>query len=270
MLISCNLHTHTTFCDGKNSAEEIVQEALRLGMTTIGFSGHSATGLGIFGMTQERQAQYREEILRLKELYRDRICVLLGIEQDYFSGVPTEKFDYVIGSVHYVRCGEEYIPMDSSAKHLTDGAARHFHGDLFALSRAYYETLARIVERTDCDIIGHFDLLTKFNEGGVMFDENDYRYRRVALDVLDALLEKDVRFEINTGAIARGYRRTPYPSPWILRRIAEKKGRIVLNSDAHAKAHLQCFFPEAVQYAKACGVGGIDILTAQGWRTVPI
>lgn len=36
-----NLHTHTTFCDGKNTAEEMILAALELGMDSLGFSGHS-------------------------------------------------------------------------------------------------------------------------------------------------------------------------------------------------------------------------------------
>lgn len=271
MLISCNLHTHTTFSDGKNTAEEMVLAAIDAGLQTIGFSEHSATPRqSVFGMTAESQQLYRKEILRLKDAYGDRIHILLGIEQDSFAGTPADPYDYVIGSVHYVRCGEDYIPVDDSAEKLRIGAREHFGGNLYALAAAYFAAVAGIVEQTSCDIVGHFDLITKFNEDGAMFDEADYRYRRPALDALDALLAKDVRFEINTGAISRGYRRTPYPSAWVLRRIAEKKGRIVLNSDVHSKEHLLCFFPEAVQYARSCGVGGIDVLTREGWKCVPI
>ena len=266
----CNLHTHTNFSDGKNTPEEMVREAIRLGMESIGFSEHSPTPYGMFGMKPELLPRYREEVLRLKEAYRDSITVFLGIEQDSFAGIPVEPYDYVIGSVHYLFCEGERIPIDDTADCLWEATKKHFGGDIYALTRAYFRSVAEVVERTGCDIVGHFDLVTKFNEGGVMFDEKDYRYRRPALDALDALLEKDVRFEINTGAIARGYRRTPYPAAWALRRIAEKKGRVVLNADAHAAGHLQCFFPESVLYAHSCGVGGMDVLTKDGWRTVPI
>lgn len=271
MIPAYNLHTHTNFSDGKNSAEEMLLAAIALGMKGLGFSEHSPSArASVFGMRREDLGKYREEILRLKEKYADRIHVLLGIEQDSFSGIPTESYDYVIGSVHYVPLEGEFIPVDLSAKTIEEATGKYLGGDLIAFCRKYYEQVATVVERTACDIVGHFDLVTKFNEAGAMFDEGDYRYRRCALEVLDALLEKDVRFEINTGAIARGYRRTPYPSPWLLRRIAEKKGRIVINSDSHSKETLQCFFGEAVQYARACGVGGIDVLTNEGWRTLPL
>ena len=36
-----NLHTHTTFCDGKDTPEELVEAAIAKGFDSIGFSGHS-------------------------------------------------------------------------------------------------------------------------------------------------------------------------------------------------------------------------------------
>ena len=42
-MILKDYHMHTTYCDGTASAEEMVQEAVRRGLTEIGFSGHSHT-----------------------------------------------------------------------------------------------------------------------------------------------------------------------------------------------------------------------------------
>ena len=41
--IKANLHTHTTWCDGKNTAEEMVRSAIESGFDVLGFSGHSYT-----------------------------------------------------------------------------------------------------------------------------------------------------------------------------------------------------------------------------------
>ena len=38
-----NYHTHTTFCDGQNTAEEVVLSAIDKGFSSIGFSGHGTT-----------------------------------------------------------------------------------------------------------------------------------------------------------------------------------------------------------------------------------
>ena len=35
-----DLHTHTTYCDGNDTPEDMVKEAIKKGLLTIGFSGH--------------------------------------------------------------------------------------------------------------------------------------------------------------------------------------------------------------------------------------
>ncbi len=35
-----NFHTHTVFCDGRNTPEEVVLSAIEKGFSAIGFSGH--------------------------------------------------------------------------------------------------------------------------------------------------------------------------------------------------------------------------------------
>ena len=36
-----NLHTHSTYCDGKDSIEGMIQSAIAQGFQSVGFSGHS-------------------------------------------------------------------------------------------------------------------------------------------------------------------------------------------------------------------------------------
>ena len=271
MIPKCNLHTHTTFCDGKHSAEEMVLAAIDAGMEVLGFSGHSSLPFSLdWCMTEQKQKEYQQEILRLQKVYADQLEILLGIEQDFFTGRPAYSYDYVIGSVHCLPFEEEVVMVDESASILTDAANRYCGGDLYELCRKYYELVACVADETACDIVGHFDLITKFNEGGKMFSEEDPRYLHSAMEALDALLEKDLVFEINTGAISRGYRITPYPNPILLRRIAEKRGRITITSDAHAKENLLCAYSDAVSLAKASGFGSVEILTRKGWHTQAI
>ena len=267
----CNLHTHTNLCDGADSPEEIVLEAIRQGMDTIGFSGHSFTPFDAgYCMSPEKIDVYRNEVNRLKTVYGERIRVLCGLEQDIDSPDPAEGFDYVIGSVHYVFRDGVYHPIDLSEAAMRQSVQQSFGGDIYRYTKAYYESLTQAVAKTKCQIVGHFDLVEKFNQDGKMFSTDDYRYRRPLIDALDELLRQDVIFEINTGAMSRGYRITPYPSPYVLRRIAEKRGRVVLNSDAHKKENLMFAFEDAVRYARSCGIGGLTVPTERGWEIRPI
>ena len=263
----CNLHTHTCFCDGKNTPREMVLSAIDQGMETLGFSGHSYTPFCLSAtMLPEEEALYRKEVLALKEEFADQICILLGIEQDICSAPIREKYDFVIGSVHYLHVNGEYCEVDESAQRQCSVVQRHFGGDFYRFVSAYYEAVAQVADKTECDIVGHFDLVTKFNEGNRYFDESDPRYLKAALDALDVLLEKDVLFEINTGAISRGYRRTPYPGPILLHRIAEKRGRVTFSADAHAKEGLLCGFEDSLKLARSAGLGSITMRTKEGWR----
>ncbi len=257
----CNLHTHTTYCDGKNTAEEMILSAIALGCETLGFSGHSPLEFGKdWCMSEEGVREYISEIRSLREKYGDRIEVALGIEYDILSECDKSLFDYIIGSVHHVvKCGE-IIPVDLKSDALANAVSEYYGGDFYTFARDYYENMYSLCERTSCDIVGHFDLLTKFNEGGRLFDECDRRYRGYALDALDHLLGEDVIFEINTGAIARGYRKTPYPAQLLLKFIAERGGRVMINSDCHNSTVILAYFSEAAEYAASCGIKELTVM----------
>lgn len=236
-----DLHVHTTYSDGNHTPEEMVLAAIEQGMTTIGFSDHSYTPFDLECCVALDQLEaYKAEIAALKEKYRDKIEILCGIEQDYLSETSTEGFDYVIGSVHYLHAGDEYFAVDLTAEEIFDAANRHFGGDIYALVEVYYRCVADVVEKTNADIIGHFDVIAKLNETGALFDENNPRYVAAFTAAADRLLKTGKPFEINTGAISRGYRKTPYPSATIYDYIKKNGGTFVLSSDSHA-AETLCF-----------------------------
>ncbi len=236
-----DFHVHTSFCDGRDTAEAVVQSALSLGMKRLGFSGHAHTPFDPAAcMSPEATEEYKREIARLREKYKGQIEIFCGVEQDYFSDLPTEDYDYVIGSVHYLYEGGDYRCVDWTAERLRAMIDECFGGDPYAMAEAYFRQEADIVQKTNADVIGHFDLLTKFCEQDPLFDEENPRYIAASNAALDALLKTGRPFEINTGAISRGYRTTPYPSLRLLRRIAERGGRVILSSDSH-RADTLCF-----------------------------
>ena len=99
-----NLHTHTQFCDGENTAEQMVEQAIKLGFKSIGFSSHGCVGkFSRYSLKQEDVIPYREEIKRLKKKYAGVIDVFLGLEFDYYTLDSVENYEYSIGSVHYYK-----------------------------------------------------------------------------------------------------------------------------------------------------------------------
>lgn len=242
-----NFHTHTTYCDGENTPEELVKEAIARGFIAIGFSGHGNTPFDSrYCMSREGTEAYKKEIARLKQVYGGQIEIYCGIEADLLGQTDTEGFDYVIGSLHYLEKNGERYSIDGSLGHFKKLLAA-YEGDAYTMAEDYFALLSQTVERLGADIIGHFDLISKFNENGEFFDENHPRYQAAASACLEKLLKTDCIFEINTGAIARGYRTLPYPSATQIAQIAKAGNRFLLTSDCHQKENLDHSF-EAVTH----------------------
>lgn len=249
-----DFHMHTTFCDGKSSAEEMVLAAIEKGMTHIGICIHSHTAFDERYCVKKTDIQvFQAEIAALKEKYKDKIVLLCGVEQDYFGTESTEGFDYALGSVHYVKKGDVYIDVDMSAEALLAGIEQYYSGDAMGFAEDYFAEVGDVLRVTGADIIGHFDLLTKFNEKTPIFDENHPRYIAAWKAAIDKLLPYNRPFEINTGAISRGYRTTPYPSKEQLAYIYKSGGKIILCSDAHNVDSLCCGYKEAAALAREVG-----------------
>ena len=238
-MILSDFHVHSTFSDGKNTPEEIVLKAISAGIKNLGFSDHSYTLDESYCMSKEKKELYINTISALKERYSNDINIYCGVEQDFYSTENTEGFDYVIGSVHYVKANDDYIAVDKSLDYFKLAVERYFEGDCIKFAESYFKTVADVVKKTNCDIIGHFDLITKFNGSG-LFDETDKKYINAWKSAADELLKCGKPFEINTGAISRGYRTFPYPSLDIIDYIKKNGGRFILSSDAHSAENL-CF-----------------------------
>lgn len=244
-MILSDLHVHTTFSDGKNTPEEVILSAIEKGIKTLGFSDHSYTDFDEeYCIKKGKTEEYVAVISALKEKYRSQIEILCGIEQDYFSGTPEYEFDFVIGSVHYFKFGNEYVPVDSNAETLKVSAEKYFGGDIYALAEEYFRLVGRVADRTNATIIGHFDLITKFNEKTPLLNLSNPRYIAAWKGAVDSLIKKNIPFEINTGAISRGYRTTPYPATDILDYIKENGGKFILASDSHSAENLAFNFKE--------------------------
>lgn len=269
-----NLHTHTVFGDGQHTPEEMAEGAFRAGCASIGFSEHSplppAADPDGWSMKPEDAAAYRSAVLELRRAYAGRMEVFLGLEQDMDSSPPEEDCDYLIGSVHGVWADGVYVPVDEGAAAFDRAVERSFGGDPLAFARAYYRREAEAAVRTGCQVIGHFDLIAKFNENGCRFDESAPAYRAAALEALEAVMERDVIFEVNTGAMSRGYRTAPYPSLTLLKAIQARKGRICITSDSHSADTIVYAFPQAAELALRCGFREAWVLTAGDWKAVPL
>jgi len=270
-MILRSYHNHTTFCDGKNSVEEMVRAAIGAGLHSFGISSHATYPPDLrYCIQPGAEAQYAAQVNACKEKYAGHIEIYLGVEAELYGAKPTFARDYTIGATHYMRIdGRDYY-IDYSEEDQRKTIREVFGGDPYKLTAYYYETVAKYPEMLDFDFVAHFDLVTKFNEGGKIFDEEDPRYWKPALEVMAYLVEKGYAFEINTGATSRGYRTTPYPNVRLLRSLQEFGGSIVFGCDSHSVDTVTTCLVDAMELAKHCGFRSQRILTRDGWQEAAI
>ena len=146
----------------------------------------------------------------------------------------------------------------------------YFDGNGLAFAKRYYENLSRMPDCGEFDIIGHFDLITKNIEIIPFFDTEDKNYIRYAVDAMEAMRGKISLFEVNTGAMARGYRTAPYPTATLLKELGQRGFGAVISSDCHDGQMLSCGFEQAAQLLRSCGFRERWILTDSGFRPVEL
>lgn len=273
LIMKTNFHTHSTFCDGKDSPEENAIAAVQKGFDTLGFSSHAELPFSDdWHLKVERFSEYEEEINRLKEKFSGKLNIRLGFEADFIPGItePTYetygkfKPDFLIGSVHFVYNGKGIFEADGNAESIHDAIEKFYGGNAKEAVIRYFEEEREMIEHSRTNgmfqIIGHADLIRKSNrksnllgKGMDFFDENESWYKEQIRLTADKIAGAGIVAEINTGAIARNNMKTPYPSEEFLALLKERNVPITINSDAHSKEALDYAFEKAVALAKKTG-----------------
>ena len=214
--------------------------------------------------------RYRQEALRLKAAYRDEIPLYYGLEFDLVSQIPLDGYEYIIGSVHHIPVDGSWVSVDDAVEVTRHNVQDLFHGDSDAYSAAYYRQLLRVADDPRLDIVGHFDQLTKFNEIAPLVNTDTLAYHKAASEAMDALIAAGKIFEINTGAISRGYRTTPYPALWLLQQLQRRGARITITADAHSADAVACGYRDALARAEFVGFRELWFFNGQAFYPVPL
>ncbi len=269
-MLKANYHTHTILCDGSDSPEAVARYAFESGMTHLGFSGHMDADIHM------DWPAYVEEIRRLQQRYDGRMDILLGVELDTLYDPQSicgrdgrTQAEYIIGSTHFLDVPSP-VPMsvDSTPEQLTQLCREYFEGDFYSLSAAYYALESQVYAKTGCTLIGHFDLITRFNDQMHFLDEEDPRYLRPALEAMEYLVSLGIPFEINCGAVNRGRKKELYPRTSLLAALHSFGGQILISSDAHQKELLRGAFDQAAACAMTCGFTHVNLLEHDPHRRV--
>ena len=281
-----NLHTHSVYSDGKSQPREIVEEAIRQGLTTIGFSEHSPLPFdNTFSVKSADMPCYVAEIARLKAEFKDKIDIYCALEADYLTGisepfaVTKEKYhlDYLIGGVHLVInpalrqaqgpaktkviepvempaiSADEIWFIDGPKWEVYDeGLQKFFNGDIRRAVRRFFDQSNEMIENEQFDIIAHFDKIKMHNRDRY-FHEDEPWYRKLALETLDLIREKGLVMEINTRGIYKKRYNGFYPSPWLMEEACKMGVPAIISADAHHFSEITLEFAAAEEALKMAG-----------------
>lgn len=265
-----NLHSHSAYSDGRDTLEEIIQAAVKLGLSSIGISDHAYAPYDLeVCIPAEKMEAYRRELFALKEKYRDVIPVYAGMEVDAFHLYEKGDWDYVIGSVHYVRGKHGYYDIDYAPEKFQQ--AIEDLGSVRAVVESYGQTLVQMALEYRPQILGHLDIVTRLvRKGMIPLDANASWYRDMWLEITRQIAESGCVVEVNTSAIYRGQSPEPFPSVDILKMLRERKVPVILSSDAHQKENLIGAFDQACELLKAVGYRSRKVLGPRGFVDVPL
>jgi histidinol-phosphatase (PHP family) len=241
-------HLHTALCrhaDGE--VADYRKFAKRQGLQEVCFTDHGPNPDGYnptFRMELDQFSTYRRMVKSQQDV--DAPIVLFGIEVDYYEGcekfllkwIPTQGFDLVLGSVHYI---DGWGFHDAEYKHIWDAV------DVAATWRKYFSLVDKLVNMRLCDAISHLDLPKTFRRR-----PSDRMLREMVQPVLDGISSAGMGIEINT----RGLRKPVgeiYPSPLILSMAQEREIPICFGSDAHKPENVGSGFEAALELAREVG-----------------
>ena len=247
-----NFHTHSNYCDGKATLREMVDFAVAHGFSELGFSGHSPLPFeNTYSITDYEG--YCNEVRALKEEYKDRIKIHLGLEIDYIPGMLEDftplieqgGLEYTIGSIHLIPA-EGIIPMDANDLWMIDGSRyqtydeglmKHYGGDIKRGVTAYFHNENAMLEKNRPTIVGHPDKIVMHNRDRY-FTEDEKWYRDLAFETIHLIKDLDLVCEINTRGIYKGRHADYYPGKWLIQEMKLLHIPVIVSTDAHSPEDL--------------------------------
>ncbi len=271
-VLPCDPPTPTARCGHAGGSDEAyVEAAIARGLAAIAVTDHlpfywlpREAHDPTLAMEPEELPRYVEAVLALKERYRGRIEVLLGIEADFVEGHEEElerelarfPYDVVLGSEHWLDGwwvdAPSSVPRYREGQTEVDGIWARYAGAALAAARSGL-----------FDVLAHLDLPKKFG-----FRPSEPFAGRED-EIVDAVAASGCAVELSSAG-----RRKPvgedYPAPALLRRLVARGVPVVLSSDAHAPAEVGFAFAELAAEAAAAGARELAVFRARRRHPAPL
>jgi histidinol-phosphatase (PHP family) len=258
----------------KGTLEEVVASAIRAGFSIYGISEHAPryraqdlfpdeADLGVDDLV-EMFDSYVRSALALRERQTDRIELLIGFETEV---LPPQSWlermrelrrrhpelEYVVGSVHNV--GDASIDMHPKVTAKVAAAV----GGKEVLERLYFDGVAEMAERLRPEIVGHFDLIRKFDGPEASFGPETWKHIERALEAVRAV---GAVLDVNAAPVRRGLGPV-YPLPPVLERACEMGIPVTLGDDSHGPADVGVGLDACLRAIHQAGYERVHYLTKE-------
>jgi histidinol-phosphatase (PHP family) len=249
VLLPADYHMHTPLCHhAQGEPTQFAAQAVRLGLTEIGFSDHSPMSRDDFDDWRMKASDLEAYIDKVERARREHpnLVIKVALEVDFIPGhedwirqlAARHPWDYLIGSVHYISPAWDI----DNPKRVSEWKTR----DPFEVWTAYFERLTMAAESGLFDIIGHTDLCKKF----CFYPKQDCT--PLVTRFLQAAKRNDVAIELNTAGLRKDCKEI-YPSESIVRLASQLVVPITFGSDAHAPEEVGLNWAEAMDLARRNG-----------------
>lgn len=254
-------HVHTEFSDDSiYPMEKVVKNAIQMHLDEICFTDHVDYGIKE-DWDSGKEIKYRHgepfanvdypkymaEIKRMQALYGDKITIKVGMEfgvqmhtiPQFESLYHKYPFDFIILSIHQVE-DKEFWTQD-----FQKGRTQKEYNE------RYYEEMLQVIQHyQNYSVLGHLDLIARYDKLGLYPFENVRLYIET---ILKKIIADGKGIEVNTSSYRYGLTDST-PSQTILKLYYELGGKIItIGSDSHKVGHLGTYIKETQELLKSIG-----------------
>lgn len=254
-------HVHTAFSDDSiYPMEKVIQDAITMKMDEICFTEHVDYGIkvdwdsgqkiiyrGNEPMANADYPEYMKAIQAMKEKYGHQITIKTGLEFGMQTHTISQfqklfdryDFDFIILSIHQVHDKEFWN------QEFQKGKTQKEYNEEY-----YKEMLDVIRQYKDYSVLGHMDLINRYDNQGI------YPFEKVKLwiqAILEQVIADGKGIEINTSSKRYGLKDTT-PSRQILELYKDLGGTILtIGSDSHKPEHLGAHIQDSKKMLQEIG-----------------
>lgn len=259
-----DIHCHTKYgghCEG--SITDCVNSANHKNLKILGFSEHFPLPSKFYDPAGDSAMLPESLQTYLKDVEKERTNsqmgldkVLVGLEVDFIprfrkdisKNLEELRVDYLIGSIHFI----DGWNFDYNEETFKTGLEKRYKGNEKKVVNDYFNLVREMIQSDLFQIVGHLDLIKKFNLNGIYFDESESYYTNWVKEILKLVKKKDLIIEVNSAGLDKKVKEQ-YPSKWVIKECYERKIPVTMGSDAHRPSEIGRYFDKITRMLNDIG-----------------